>query len=240
MDYACNLFWYENCNIFSQGGIMNHNSSHSDLNIPLNEKVKALPGFFGIQLEEQAPYDILKSDAGIEIRCYRPQTQARVSVKGEFKDAQKEAFNKLANYIFGENLAQEKIKMTTPVLMEIKEERADKKESKKSKKDNGKIQQEWTMSFILPQNFLINNAPNPLDKKITIHERPVYLVASICYPGLNNEEKIEDNINVLKKWLKKRPWYTPVSGFQIAQFDGPLTIPFFRKNEIHIEVNHIH
>jgi hypothetical protein len=217
---------------------MNHNSSHSELNIPLSEKVKSLPGFFGIQLEEQAPYDILKADAGIEIRCYRPQTQARVTVKGEFKEAQKEAFNRLANYIFGENQSQEKIKMTTPVLMH---ENTNEKEPKKSsKKDNGKSQREWTMSFILPQNFLINNAPNPLDKKITIHERPVFLVASISYSGLNNEEKIEDHITILKKWLKKRPWYTPMSGFQIAQFDGPLTIPFFRKNEIHIEVNHIH
>lgn len=205
---------------------MNHNP-HSELDIPLSEKVKSLPGFFGIHLEEQAPYDILKADAGIEIRCYRPQTQARVTVRGEFKEAQKEAFNKLANYIFGDNQTQEKIKMTTPVLMEHKNE-------------NGKSYKEWTMSFILPQHFLIKNAPSPVDKKISIHERPVYLAASISYAGLNNEEKIEEHILLLKKWLKKRPWYTPVSGFQIAQFDGPLTIPFFRKNEIHIEVNHIH
>jgi hypothetical protein len=199
---------------------------HSDLDIPLSEKVKALPGFFGIHLEEQAPYDTLKADAGVEIRCYRPQTQARVTVKGDFKEAQKEAFNKLANYIFGDNQTQEKIPMTTPVLLE---NRIDVKSSK-----------EWTMSFILPQNFLIKNAPNPKDKKISIHERPVYLVASISYAGINNEEKIEEHITILKKWLKKRPWYTPIGGFQVAQFDGPLTIPFFRKNEIHIEVNHLH
>lgn len=204
---------------------MNHNS---DINIPLNEKVKSLPGFFGIHLEEQAPYDILKSDGNIEIRCYRPQTQVRVSVHGDFKEAQKEAFNMLAGYIFGENQTQDKIPMTTPVLLEQKID---------SKKGPTK---DWIMSFILPQNYLISNTPAPANKRITIHERPVHLVASINYAGINNGEKVEENTEALKKWLKKRPWYIPMSGFQTAQFDGPLTIPFFRKNEIHVEVKHLH
>ncbi len=201
---------------------MGHNSqTHQE--IPLSEKVKSLPGFFGIHLEEQAPYDVLKTESGIEIRCYRPQTQARVTVRGEFKEAQKEAFNALAGYIFGENHQGEKIQMTTPVLMEDK--------------DKG---QEWTMSFILPPHFSISNSPRPEDKRISLHERSVHLIASISYAGLNNEEKITEHSAILKKWLKKRPWYIPVSDFQTAQFDGPLTIPFFRKNEIHIEVKHIH
>lgn len=203
-------------------------NSNSDIDIPLSEKVKALPGFFGIHLEEQAPYDILKSDGGIEIRCYRPQTQVRVSTHGDFKEAQKEAFNLLAGYIFGDNHMKDKIPMTTPVLMEQKVEHL-----KGPTKD-------WTMSFILPQNYLITTAPNPTDKRITIHERPVHLVASVSYPGINNEEKVEEYTGVLKRWLKKRPWYIPMSPFQSAQFDGPLTIPFFRKNEIHIEVKHLH
>jgi hypothetical protein len=207
---------------------MGHNSN-SDIEIPLSEKVRALPGFFGIHLEEQAPYDILKSDGSIEVRCYRPQTQARVTVHGEFKEAQKEAFNLLAGYIFGENNVKEKIQMTTPVLLEHKLEHK-----------RGSSSDEWTMSFILPQNFLIHNAPTPRDPRITLHERPVQLVASVSYPGINNEEKIEEYTGVLKKWLKKRPWYIPLNGFQTAQFDGPLTIPFFRKNEIHVEVKHLH
>lgn len=200
--------------------------ANSHLDIPLSEKVKVLPGFFGIHLEEQAPYDILKADAGIEVRCYRPQTHASIVVCGSYNEAQKEAFNILASYIFGENKGNEKIPMTTPVLMEPKE----------IKKDS----QFWSMSFILPQNFLIKNAPNPINKKIKIYERPVHLVASISYAGINSEEKIQEYTDILKKWLKKRPWYTPVGEFKSAQFDGPLTIPFFRKNEIHIEVNHIH
>lgn len=207
---------------------MGHNS-HSDIDIPLSEKVKALPGFFGIHLEEQAPYDILKSDSGIEVRCYRPQTHARVTVNGDFKEAQKEAFNILAAYIFGENHMNDKIPMTTPVLLEQKQEHKKETASK-----------EWTMTFILPQNYLIQNAPTPQDKRISLHERPVHLVASVSYAGINNDEKIDEYTGILKKWLKKRPWYIPLSGFQTAQFDGPLTIPFFRKNEIHVEVKHLH
>ena len=205
---------------------MSHNSS--DIDIPLSEKVKSLPGFFGIHLEEQAPYDILKSDGSIEVRCYRPQTHARVIVQGEFKEAQKKAFDLLAGYIFGENQKQEKIQMTTPVLFEQRPEYK-----------NGPSK-EWIMSFILPQNYILSNSPTPLSGQITLHERPLHLVASVGYTGLNNTEKIQEHTDVLKKWLKKRPWYIPMSGFQTAQFDGPLTIPFFRKNEIHVEVKHLH
>ncbi|MBC7427741.1 MAG: heme-binding protein [Bacteriovorax sp.] len=201
---------------------MSHNS-HSQFEVPLNEKVKSLPGFFGIHLEKQAPYDVLKTESGIEVRCYRPQTQARVTASGEYKDAQKEAFNVLAEYIFGENKKNEKIQMTTPVLL---------KEISKTK--------EWTMTFILPPHFSISSAPKPNDKRISLHELPVHLVASISYPGINTPEKIAEYTEVLKKWLKKRPWYIPLGDLQSAQFDGPLTIPFFRKNEIHIEVKHLH
>lgn len=205
---------------------MSHNSN-TNHEIPLGEKVKSLPGFFGIHLEEEAPYDVLKSESGIEIRCYRPQTQARVTALGDFKTAQKEAFNVLAGYIFGENKTNEKIQMTTPVLLE---EKSDDKNNLK----------EWTMSFILPPQYSMENSPKPEDPRISLHDRPVQLVASIGYAGFNSLEKVSEHSVLLKRWLKKRPWYIPVSGFQTAQFDGPLTIPFFRKNEIHIEVMNIH
>lgn len=200
---------------------MSHDSN-SQLDIPITEKVKVLPGFFGLALEEQAPYEIIKVDAGIEIRCYRPQVRASITVVGEYKASHKEAFNSLASYIFGSNQETQKIQMTTPVLLA---------ESKVK---------EWTMSFILPQSFMLENAPKPDDSRILLEERPLHLVASISYAGINNEEKIEEYTGILKKWLKKRPWYVPLSEFKTAQFDGPLTIPFFRKNEIHIEVKHIH
>lgn len=201
---------------------MNHNSDTHPY-IPLSEKFRSLPGFFGAQLEEQAPYDVLKTEAGIEIRSYHLQTQARVTIRGDFKEAQKEAFNALAGYIFGANKKNEKMNMTTPVLLEEKN-----------------INHEWTMTFILSANNSIANLPKPDDKRISLHERPMHISASISYPGISNEDKIAEYSATLKRWLKRRPWYVPISEFQTAQFDGPLTIPFFRKNEIHIEIKHIH
>ena len=178
---------------------MNHDS-HSQLDIPINEKVKGLPGFFGLQLEEQAPFEILKVDGGIEIRSYKPQTRASISVTGEFKEAYKEAFNGLAGYIFGNNKTGEKIQMTTPVLLQ---ETASK---------------EWTMSFILPQQFVTQTAPKPEDNRILLEDYPLHLLASISYAGINNEEKINEYSGILKKWLKKRPWYIPLSDFKTAQY----------------------
>lgn len=200
---------------------MSHDS-HTHFGIPLSEKLKVLPGFFGPQLEEQAPYDILKIDAGVEIRCYRPQTRASTTVRGDYKEAYKEAFNTLAAYLFGNNSTCKKLEMTTPLLL--------KKES-----DN-----EWSMSFILSQASLLKGAPVPDDQRIQLKEYPLQIIASISYGGMSNEEKISEYSGILKQWLKKRPWYIPQGDFQTAQFDGPLTIPFFRKNEIHVEVKQLH
>lgn len=201
---------------------MSHNPP-SEFDIPLSEKVKMLPGFFGLALEEQAPYEVLKNDNAIEIRSYGPQLRASLICKGDFKEASKEAFDCLAGYIFGQNLANEKITMTTPVLLREKSE-----------------EKEWSMSFILPPSFILKTAPGPEDKRIILSEHPAHLVASISYAGINNEEKIKEYSTILKKWLKRRPWYVPLGEFQTAQYDGPLTIPFFRKNEIHIDIKHIH
>ncbi len=197
--------------------------SHTQLDIPLSEKVRSLPGIFGLQLEDQAPYEVLKADgAGIEVRAYKPQIRATITVEGEYREAYKEAFNTLANYIFGANATNEKISMTTPVILkEIKED-------------------EWIMSFILPQEFLNKSLPTPDDERIKFEDLPAHIVASISYAGINNEEKMNEYSGILKKWLRKRPWYIPLDSFKTAQYDGPLTIPFFRKNEIHMTVKQIH
>ncbi len=201
---------------------MSHNT-HPEFDIPLSEKVKILPGFFGLALEEQAPYEIIKNDNAIEVRSYSPQLRASLVVRGDYKEASKEAFNALAGYIFGQNKENKKIDMTTPVLLREREEN-----------------KEWLMSFILPASYSLKDAPKPEDSRISLSEHPAHLVVSISYAGINNAEKIEEYSGILKRWLKKRPWYIPLGDFQTAQFDGPLTIPFFRKNEIHVDIKHTH
>jgi hypothetical protein len=44
----------------------------------------------------------------------------------------------------------------------------------------------------------------------------------------------------LKKWLRKHPWYLSIGEVQKAVYDGPLTLPFLRKNELHLEVKNMH
>lgn len=197
--------------------------THPEMEIPLNGKIKALPGFFELALEEQAPYEIIKNDNAIEIRAYASQLHATLMTRGNYKEASNEAFNALTGYIFGHNQLNEKIQMTTPVLLRA-----------------SSLETEWSMSFILPKNFTVKDAPRPVDSRIQINQCPARQVASISYSGINNEEKIEEHVEILKKWLKKRPWYIPLGDFQTAQYDGPLTIPFFRKNEIHIDIKHTH
>ena len=106
----------------------------------------------GIQKEEQPKYKVLFSSGKKEIRSYEPYIVAKTTISGNFKDAQSKGFKILSRYIFGQNISPkkllssvpvsqqktyEKMPMTSPVFMRIKED----------DKNN------WTMIFTMPSKY---------------------------------------------------------------------------------------
>ena len=74
------------------------------LHIPLTERLKSIPEIFGIRLNEEAHYEVVKKDGAFEIRQYSRQLIARVTIhEPNFEKFKGRAFEKLARYIFGEN-----------------------------------------------------------------------------------------------------------------------------------------
>ena len=204
----------------------------SHLDIPLSEILKGIPGIFGIRLGEEPLYDVIVSSGDKEIRKYRPYILASITINGSFEEARKEAFFCLAHYIFGQNKDDKQLKMTAPVLQE---------ETNNHIPMTSPVLQEstgegWTMSFILPLKFTLATAPTPIDKRIHLHKNQEKLVASLRYPGLTTQEKIKKYSAELIQWLNRNNTYSPIGEIQFAQYDGPTTIPFLRKNEIHVEV----
>jgi hypothetical protein len=193
------------------------NNFHSELSIPFIERIKVIPGIFGIHLQEQTYYEILRSDGPFEVRFYHPLKMATITLDDSSKEAQKEAFISLAGYIFGNNISGEKMIMTYPVVQEDQE-----------------------ISFILPQEYITKTIPSPTDDRIVIKQTQFRLVATVTYTGTNTDEKIAEHTIELKKWLKKHPWYLPVGHVQTALYDCSLTLPFLRKNELHLEVKNMH
>ena len=52
---------------------------------------------------EEPDYQVLQSELNIEIRLYKPMIIAEVNVEGIRKDAIRDGFRLIADYIFGNN-----------------------------------------------------------------------------------------------------------------------------------------
>ena len=64
---------------------------------------------------EEPDYQVLQSELNIEIRFYKPMIIAEVNVEGIRKDAIRDGFRLIADYIFGNNTVEQNISMTAPV-----------------------------------------------------------------------------------------------------------------------------
>jgi hypothetical protein len=73
------------------------------IEIPLSEKMKAIPGFFGIRLTEEPEYKVLKQEDDFEVREYGELLLATTLTGSTYETSSKKSFMRLANYIFGGN-----------------------------------------------------------------------------------------------------------------------------------------
>lgn len=214
-----------------------------ELKIPLKEKLKSIPEIFGIKVNEEPEYRVISTDGDFEVRQYSKQLIAKVSMKGlSFDDFREAAFKKLANYIFKGNEANLSIPMTSPVIEQhgsgenIPNQIALKTPLFQQETEEGG----WTMSFILPKEFTLKNAPRPKDNDVTLEEIAPYEVAVHSYSGNNTLEKIKTHERHLSEWLKSRPQLNIKGKFMVAQYDAPFVIPLFKRNEIQVKLESLH
>jgi DNA gyrase inhibitor GyrI len=187
---------------------------------------------FGIRTVEQARYTVMLEDGAIQIRQYENFIVAETTVEGQYKESGNMAFKRLAAYIFGENKGDETISMTAPVLQE---KESGEKISMTAPVLQEKVGTSWNMSFVMPAKYTMDTLPEPIDPKVTLKEIQGKKVAAITYRGLLSEENISKKLNELEEWLHKKG-YTVISEPRSAGYDPPWTIPFLRRNEVHIDI----
>lgn len=185
--------------------------------IPLGEKLKSIPGFFGLRLENEPQCTVIRHEGNKEIRRYQELVVAQTSVHGNLNEASEAAFLRLNDYISGHNLGEQHLSMTAPVFLE---------HSAAS----------WTLSFVLPSHFTLASAPRPKNRGIRLHGLPAQLIAAIRYTGRNDEETMNRQSTRLLAWLGTHGEFKPVGLARWAQYDGPFTLPFVRRNEAQVEV----
>ncbi len=188
---------------------------------------------FGIGSEEQPKYQVVLKDDDKEIRQYEGFIIAKTTIKGSFKEAQSEGFRILAGYIFGKNQSNQKIAMTAPVVQ---------------KSTNEKISmtapvtmvpaedRSWTMTFSMPSKYSLESLPTPEDSRVVLEKVAPRFVAAITFTGFWGEEKNAQKASLLKEWMMKQTSYELSSEAMFAGYNPPWTLPFFRRNEMLIEL----
>lgn len=196
---------------------------------------------FGIRSEEQPAYEVLHKQDKKEIRKYRSYIIAKTTVEGTFEEAQSKGFKVLAGYIFGKNKSQKKIAMTAPVVQKPDEPSekiamtAPVVIASNSEGQDTKVGS-WTMTFSMPSKFTLDSLPIPDDKRITIERVAPKFVAAYTYTGFWNESKNQRKGEELLNWLGKNNRYTVISRPMFAGYNPPWTLPFFRRNEMLVEL----
>jgi hypothetical protein len=120
----------------------------------------------------------------------------------------------LAGYIFGDNDRNQKIAMTSPVVMELG--------------DTSK------MLFMIPSNLELNQLPSPNNSKIAFEQQGQRILAAIRFDGFADNEKIERYKTILKEELTKAN-IKHSNQFSFLGYDPPYQVEN-RRNEIVVEL----
>jgi len=185
----------------------------------------------GARTSEEAPFTLLTESDDIQIRQYKDLLVAETIIEADYANSGSIGFNRLAGYIFGKNISQDKIAMTTPVFRE--------QDSEKIAMTAPVLQEQtgkkWLMSFVMPSGYTLSTLPKPVDPLVNIKQIPGKKVAVLKYSGSLNEQVIAEKANILTAWLKQNH-YQILSKARSAAYDPPWTIPSLRRNEVHIDV----
>jgi hypothetical protein len=164
---------------------------------------------------ESYPYQVIKKYKDFETRVYEASLFNSVKLPySNYKESSRKGFSLLASYIFGSNESNEKIAMTSPVMMSLGDS--------------------MTMHFLVPKQYSKETLPKPNNNQVELTQFPEKKVAVISFKGWADDEKIEKYKQELIKHLKeenidyKGPFY-------FLGYNPPFEL-FNRKNEVMVEI----
>jgi hypothetical protein len=189
---------------------------------------------FGIRTGETPKYEIVVEDGELEIRRYSAFLVAKYFVAGSYPECTELAFQRLADFINGNNVDRSKLDpqeaqargggehmpMTTPILQ-------------------WQAAGGWTMAFVLPRKYTFSTSPRPTDEGVELQQMPSQTMAVLRYTGGVDEERILRRFRELQGWVQSIGWRS-ISEPVAAQYDPPFTIPFLKRNEVLVRAEALH
>ncbi|MGJ8672084.1 SOUL family heme-binding protein [Rubritalea sp.] len=187
-------------------------------------KLVLLAGLAGIgsaQAIEKPAYQLLKQDGKLELRQYGELHIVTATMDEEGQRNQ--AFRKLAGYIGKKNDKQQKIAMTSPVLIDG------------AKVTKPASSQKPSMSFVVPQNVVEAGIPKPNDPAISISKIDGGKFAVNSFKNSYSETSRKEALDQLRVWIGRQK-LTEVGEPSFAFYDPPWIPQMFRTNEVWIKV----
>ena len=164
---------------------------------------------------ETYPYRVVKTYDGFEVRTYERANFVYVTMDARtYAESSSKGFRMLAGYIFGGNDRQQKIAMTSPVVMEL--------------------DSNVTMKFLVPAQYTMDELPKPTNAEVRFATEKERTVAAITFGGFANDEKILEHKNELFQHLAAAG-IQHTGQWSFLGYDPPFKL-IGRRNEVVVEV----
>jgi hypothetical protein len=179
---------------------------------------------------EEAAFTVEKTFETFELRRYAPMLVVETTA-----ESRNVAFGRLFNYIGGKNIAQQKIEMTAPVVMDPPGQKIEMTApvvTQRAAEGEGPGE---TMQFVLPARFALDSAPKPSDSSVRLRAIDAQWLAVRRYSGTWSERNFAENEAALRADVQAAG--LRISGpARFAAYNGPLTPWFMRRNEVLLPV----
>lgn len=190
---------------------------------------------FGSQEQSEVIYDLVINEEHVQLRHYHSYHVAKIRVESDEDGQNREtAYMRLLNYVLGKNSRSEPIDPMMPLIQEDVAARM----TALIRLEHHDVDPHLTafeVSMILPKELTEQTAPLPLDPEIQILKVKPHLTAAVRFRGLCGQRKQTRLSKYLRLWLHDKG-YMAASAPRLAKYNHPLTLPFLRRNELHIDV----
>ncbi len=166
------------------------------------------------QKTETPQYKVIKKLDKVEIREYPDLIMASTEMGESYSGNAGKGFSTVASYIFGGNDKNQKISMTSPVVVDMADT--------------------MKMSFIMPSKYDMDDLPSPDNPEIELQRQSSRILAVISFGGWANDEKLAEYKEILKAELEEYQ-IQPTGKFMFLGYNPPFRI-INRRNEVAVEV----
>ena len=177
--------------------------------------------FFSFRFKgiETPNYKVIKTLGEVEIREYPQLILAQTKLGGsKFDSNGNRGFSTVAGYIFGGNQQQQKIAMTSPVIMNMSDTDA-------------------SMSFVMPSQYQLSDLPVPKSSAVSLVTQSSMTLAVLRFGGYSSDEKIAKYAQLLTQVLQEKNIRTKGS-LLFMGYNAPWDV-INRRNEVAFQVDSI-